>query len=148
MDNNVKKSSQPELISPENERKAEFYILPVTGMTCTNCAGAIERQVRKLEGVIEANIDFAGEKLAVNFDNQVTDIKGIIDCVKHVGYGVATGMAELPVTGIRDSSDVQILEKQLSKLKGVLNANVNLANERAHIEYIPGIITISDPAAQ
>lgn len=148
MDNNVKNSSNPELISPENDQKAEFFILPVTGMTCTNCAGAIERQVRKLEGVIEANIDFAGEKLAVNFDNQVTDIKGIIDCVKHVGYGVATGMAELPVTGIRDSSDVQILEKQLSKLKGVLNANVNLANERAHIEYIPGIITISVLAAQ
>ena len=39
--------------------------LPITGMTCANCAANIERVVKKLEGVAEANVNFAAENAAV-----------------------------------------------------------------------------------
>ena len=35
--------------------------LPVTGMTCANCVATVERNVRKLDGVHEANVNFASE---------------------------------------------------------------------------------------
>ena len=41
---------------------------PVTGMTCANCAAAIERNVRKLPGVDVANVNLASEKLTVAFN--------------------------------------------------------------------------------
>lgn len=44
-------------------------LLPLTGITCTNCITGIEMAVGKLPGVLEAKIDFVGEKLKVVFDS-------------------------------------------------------------------------------
>jgi len=33
--------------------------LPVTGMTCTNCANTISRTLKRTEGVVEANVNYA-----------------------------------------------------------------------------------------
>lgn len=35
----------------------------ITGMTCSACAGRIERTLNKLNGVDKANVNFAAEKL-------------------------------------------------------------------------------------
>ncbi len=121
--------------------------LPVTGMTCANCAATIERNVRKLPGVNVANVNLALEKLTVEFDPTLLDERGIITRVQKVGYGVATGKAELPITGMRDSNDAATLEKLLGRQNGVLAASVSYGTERAMIEYIPGLISIADLAA-
>ena len=120
--------------------------MPVTGMTCANCAATIERNVRKLPGVAAANVNLASEKLTVEFDPGVLDEQGIIARVVRVGYGVAIGKAELPVTGLRDNSDALSLEKQLAKQEGVLAASVSYGTERIVVEFIPGMTNIGDLA--
>jgi Cu+-exporting ATPase len=117
--------------------------MPVTGMTCSNCAGLVERTVSKLPGVNECTVDFAGEKLIVSFDSSAITENGIIEGVKHIGYGIATGKAEFPIKGLHDQADAVVLEKLLCKIDGVLKALVNYGNERALIEYIPGVASIS-----
>ena len=84
--------------------------MPVTGMTCANCAASIERNVRKLPGIQIANVNLANEKLSVSFDPTVLDEQGIIAKIVRAGYGVAIGKAELPVSGLRDNSDALTLE--------------------------------------
>ena len=42
--------------------------IPVSGMTCANCATNIERGLRKLPGVEEVNVNFASEQAGVTFD--------------------------------------------------------------------------------
>ena len=42
--------------------------LPVTGMTCANCAATVERTLRKTEGVADASVNFASERASVRFD--------------------------------------------------------------------------------
>jgi P-type Cu+ transporter len=121
--------------------------MPVTGMTCTNCANAIGSNVGKLKGVSEARIDFASEKLKVNFDPFIITEKEIIASVHRIGYGVATGKIELPITGMQDQTDALMLEKKLIKQDGVLFANVSYGNERASLEYIPGMTSIAELAA-
>jgi len=120
--------------------------LPVTGMTCANCSATIERNVRKLEGVKIANVNLALEKLSVEFDPSLLDERGIIARVQKVGYGVATGKAELPITGLRDNNDAVTLEKLLAKQNGVLAATVSYGTERAALEYIPGVTSIAELA--
>src|SRR5512138_1483500 len=120
--------------------------MPVTGMTCANCAATIERNVRKLPGVQLANVNLANEKLSVDFDPTQLDEQGIIARVIRVGYGVATGKAELPVTGLRDQSDALTLEKLLARQEGVLKASVSYGTERILVEYIPGMTNIADLA--
>jgi len=127
--------------------EAKQVTLPVTGMTCANCASTIERNVRKLQGVSVANVNLALEKLTVEFDPTLLDERGIIGRVQKVGYGVATGKAELPITGMRDSNDALALERLLARQNGVLSAGVSYGTERATLEYIPGLTSIADLAA-
>ncbi len=121
--------------------------LPVTGMTCANCALTIERNVRKLQGVSVANVNLASEKLTVNFDPTLLDERGIIARVERIGYGIATGKTELPITGLRDNSDALALERLLTKQNGVLAASVSYGTERASLEYVPGMTSIAELAA-
>ncbi len=121
--------------------------LPVTGMTCANCAAAIERQVRKLPGIDVANVNLASEKLSVTFDPALLDEHGLIARVQKVGYGIAVGKTELPLTGLRDNSDAVALEKQLARQPGVLTAGVSYGTERVMLEYVPGMTSSAELAA-
>ena len=55
------------------------YTLPITGMTCANCAANIERGVKKLNGVTEASVNFAAESAAVSFDPQQLQLQDVIE---------------------------------------------------------------------
>jgi len=41
----------------------------VEGMSCAACSSAVERSVRKLEGIKEANVNLTTKKLSVEFDS-------------------------------------------------------------------------------
>ena len=121
-------------------------MMPVTGMSCSNCALTIESGVRKLKGVTDANIDFAGEKLIIVFDPEIISEREIAAFVKKIGYGIATGKFELPVTGMQDNTDATTLEKVLLRQEGVLFCGVNFSTEHVLIEYVPGLTSIAELA--
>lgn len=50
----------------------------------------------------------------------------------------------LPITGMTCASCVAIIEKALQGLDGVISANVNLASEKATVEYLTGEAGIAD----
>ena len=122
-------------------------VLPVTGMSCTNCAANIERTIRKLQGVGSADIDFSAEKLVTLFDPSVISEKELMEQVRKVGYGVPVGKTELPVVGLHDHTDGLALEKLLSKIDGVLSVSVNYTSGQMAVEFIPGRMTIADLAS-
>jgi Cu+-exporting ATPase len=117
--------------------------LPVTGMTCANCAMTIERNVKKLPGVKEMNVNFATEQASVAFDTDEIQINDVVEKIHDAGYGVATATVEFPVTGMTCANCAMTIERTLKKkVPGVLNASVNFASERARVEYIPSLTTI------
>ncbi len=90
-------------------------ILPVTGMSCANCAMNIERNVKKLEGVEDVNVNFAAEQAAVSFDPEQISIKDVIGKIKSSGFNVATTKVELPVTGMTCANCAMNIERTLNK---------------------------------
>ncbi len=62
--------------------------LPIIGMTCANCAATIERNVRKLPGIQEANVNLANERLTVAYDPSVLTHDDIVARVRKAGYDV------------------------------------------------------------
>jgi P-type Cu+ transporter len=117
--------------------------LPVTGMTCANCALNIERNVNKLDGVKGANVNFATEQAGVEYDPERIQIQDLVKKIQDAGYGVAHASAEIPVTGMTCANCAMNIERALKKkVPGVVNASVNFATERAFVEYIPGISDI------
>ncbi len=118
--------------------------LPVTGMTCANCAVTIERNLRKLPSVANANVNLASERASLEFDPAVLKFDDIVARIEKAGYGVAVGEAVLPIKRMSDITDAQRLEKALVKLEGVLSAAVNFAAEKAIVSYIPTMVSQTD----
>jgi Cu+-exporting ATPase len=122
--------------------------IPVTGMTCANCALTIERSVKKLAGVKKADVNFATEHAAISFDPDEIQIQDVVEKIHDAGYGVTTATVEFPVTGMTCANCAMTVERTLKKkVPGVVNASVNFASERAHVEYIPALVTIDDMIA-
>jgi len=119
--------------------------LPITGMTCVNCAMNIERAVNKLNGIKEANVNFAAEQAAVAFDPKILHVRDVVENIHGSGYTVATAKVELPVTGMTCANCAMNIEKALNrKIPGVINASVNFATERVYVEYVPSISNIDE----
>jgi Cu+-exporting ATPase len=122
--------------------------LPVTGMTCANCAMNIERNVKKLEGVRDANVNFATEQAVVSFEPDEVRIDDLVEKIHDAGYGVAQTTVEIPITGMTCANCAMTVERTLNKkVPGVVQASVNFAAERAHVDYIPTITNIDEMIA-
>ncbi len=118
--------------------------LPITGMTCANCARTVERTLSKTPGVENVNVNFATERAQVTFDPAELKIPDMIERVDKAGYGVAQATIELPITGMTCASCVRNVERAINKQSGVLSVNVNLATERASVTYLPGSVRRPD----
>jgi Cu+-exporting ATPase len=118
--------------------------LPITGMTCANCVGTVERSLKRLEGVEAASVNLASERAEVAYNPDKLSQPEIIARIERAGYGVAQGEAVLPIRRMADASDAQRLELALAGLEGVTNAQVSLATEQATVAYIPTLLSQAD----
>ncbi len=121
--------------------------IKISGMTCAACAQRVQKAVAKLDGVADANVNFATEKLSVEFDEQKVSVPAITDAVVGAGYGVIEDSklktVTIPIGGMTCASCSQRVEKAISKLNGVTKVSVNLATEKAAVEYDPQLIKLS-----
>ncbi|MBU4345319.1 MAG: heavy metal translocating P-type ATPase [Desulfobacteraceae bacterium] len=63
--------------------------LPVTGMTCANCAMNIERAVNKnIPGVVKASVNFATEHISIEYVPSISSVDDIISAIEKAGYGI------------------------------------------------------------
>ncbi|MTV48927.1 cadmium-translocating P-type ATPase [Heliobacillus mobilis] len=112
--------------------------LPVTGMSCAACSSRIERSLRKIPGVLECNVNLALEKATVEFNPRQTGIDAFVQKINDLGFGVPTERLELSVGGMSCAACAARIEKKLNRLPGIITASVNLATEKAVIQYYPG----------
>jgi P-type Cu+ transporter len=119
--------------------------IPVTGMSCANCALNIERVLRKVPGVKQADVNFASEQASVSFDPDAVRVEQVIEKIRGAGYGVAHANVEIPITGMTCANCAMTIERILKKkVPGVVHASVNFASERAQVGYVPSLTTVDD----
>jgi Cu+-exporting ATPase len=76
------------LDGPEAPADTVRLVLPVEGMTCAACSNRVSRALGKLEGVEQANVNFATHRAAVTFDRSRVDPEQLKAAIEKVGYGV------------------------------------------------------------
>ena len=129
------------------ERKENFNI---RGMSCAACAARIEKGLNKIEGIKQANVNFAVEKATVEYEDTQIDSSKIIEAVKKLGYDVLQeakidlGKVELKITGMSCAACSAKIEKRLGRMEGVSMAAVNLATEKAAVEFDASVVKVSD----
>jgi len=67
---------------------ASRLVLPVEGMTCAACSNRVSRALGKLDGVEQANVNFATHRAAVTYDASKVDPAQFKAAIEKVGYEV------------------------------------------------------------
>ncbi|MFJ7974605.1 heavy metal translocating P-type ATPase [Peribacillus sp. NPDC096379] len=111
--------------------------MQITGMTCAACAIRIEKGLKKIDGVKEANVNLALEKSVVRYDAEKVSAQDFEKKIQDLGYDVVKEKKEFVITGMTCAACATRIEKGLNKMDGVSMANVNLALENATVEYDP-----------
>ena len=104
----------------------------IEGMTCSACSNRVERFVRKLDGINEANVNFATETLNVDFDENKLKSVDIEDTVVKSGYKVKKNIKTytFKVEGMTCSACANRVERVTKKMDGVESSSVNFATEK------------------
>lgn len=62
--------------------------LSIHGMHCSSCANIIQREIKKIPGVTDVNVNFASEKAIINYDDNV-QLDNLTAAVKKAGYSAS-----------------------------------------------------------
>lgn len=128
--------------------KTKEITVQITGMTCAACSTRIEKVLNKMDGVEHATVNLATEKSTIQYDAEKLTAADVEHKIEALGYGVTKDTLELDITGMTCAACSGRIEKVLSKMEGVTSANVNLALEKAIIDYNPAQLSVKDVIAK
>ncbi|XP_076888999.1 putative copper-transporting ATPase HMA5 [Bidens hawaiensis] len=123
----------------------------VTGMTCSACAGSVEKAVKRLPGIKEAVVDVLNNRAQVMFYPSYVNEETIRETIEDVGFEAilieeetkekSTQICRILIKGMTCTTCSSTVESALRAIPGVYGAQVALATEEAAVHYDP--ITVS-----
>ena len=156
MEKNNEKNTQ------DNVNACETLKLGVTGMTCAACSAAVERALKRKEGVKSASVNLITGLADVAYDPTRVQPEELAAAVKKAGYepslpeksagGEKTGEGgvktlKFGVNGMTCAACSAAVERALKRKEGVQSASVNLVTRLAEVEYDPVLVRPSELAA-
>ena len=110
--------------------------LPILGMSCAGCAVNVERGLRDVPGVREANVNFATARATVLFDPTLVDTKTLINVVREAGYDVAASVDAVKL--LKEKEDTTVRSKVIAG--SVLAALIFLGSMRHWFPWTPAFL--------
>ena len=111
----------------------------ITGMTCSACGKAAERAVKKVDGVVNQSVNMATEKINIEYDGDKVKFKDLAKAIRKAGYNLIEDInynkVDFKIGGMTCASCAKAIERAVNKLDGIEDINVNVATERATINY-------------
>lgn len=87
-------------------------LLKIEGMTCAACAKAVERVTKKLEGVLDANVNYATEKLVINYEPSKVKVTDIKKAVEKAGYKAVDEVPAIDTDQEKKRKAIELLWKK------------------------------------
>ena len=123
-------------------------ILKIQGMHCASCVVTTEKALKAKEGILDASVNLASEKVSLVYDPNIISLEEIAKVVSGLGYKLIIESKdkekeeiELKISGMGSTHCSNLIENALKKSQGIIEARVEFANERAIIKYNPELIT-------
>ncbi|MCW4000522.1 MAG: heavy metal translocating P-type ATPase [Candidatus Bathyarchaeota archaeon] len=123
-------------------QKTRKIVLSIGGMSCVNCARAIEKALSKQSGVVQATVNLAAEKAIIDYNPDLISQKTIEDTINQIGYRVIHEKVALQIAGMTCINCAKTIEKALQPKEGIYSAIVNFALENVLVEYNPQQISL------
>ena len=128
-------------MAEDTKKKAE---IKVSGMSCAMCSMAIEKSLKEVEGVSDAQVNLGTEKATVEYDPDKVKLPELENAIEEAGYDVINEKVVLKIGGMTCAMCVQAIENGLGRLEGISTVNVNLSSEKAYVTYNPKMVTVED----
>ena len=121
-------------------------LIKIEGMSCAACANRVEKAVKKLEGIEQANVNFATETLSVSYDEERISKQTIEEAIMKAGYKVHKEIKHylFEIEGMSCAACANRIEKIVKKQSGVQSAVVNFASEKLSVSIDESVINIGE----
>ena len=139
-------------LTPPQEKtlpEGEEILFRVEGMSCAACAARVEKVLKEVPGVKEAQVNFAAATARVIVEPGKVSPEALLSRVKEEGYELkplsgAEEKVTVRVGGMSCAACVARVERALKAIPGVKEAQVNLASATATIIYDSALAGLSD----
>ncbi len=84
------------LVVLTSHEELQSAVIPISGMTCENCADHIETALQQLDGMHSAEVNFGESAAKVKYDAVLVTLPGIEKKIEALGYRAAQSGAEKP----------------------------------------------------
>ncbi|ODN04912.1 Copper-transporting ATPase 1 [Orchesella cincta] len=124
------------------ETELERCMLSIQGMTCAACVSSIEKIVMMIDGVHKISVALMAAKAEVYYDASRVLASQIANEISDMGFNCEVldevsgpGEVTIQINGMTCSACVNSIEKHVTKLKGVLSAEVSLALSSGRFKF-------------
>ncbi|MDD4422710.1 MAG: cation transporter, partial [Eubacteriales bacterium] len=114
--------------------KTVSVTIPVSGMTCAACALRIEKTLGRTEGVINASVNYATEKVSVEYNPDIIRLSAVRRVIENSGYKTLDIEKEIIV-----DRDKQKKESEIRKLRRKFTISAVFAVPLLYIAMVPMI---------
>lgn len=94
----------------------------ITGMSCAACSASVERVTRKLDGVVESEVNLTTETMRIVYDENVVGEEQIVAKVNKAGFGCEK-MEEENCNVIESASDGDCIQSELWAMERLAKEN-------------------------
>nr|WP_325250029.1 heavy metal translocating P-type ATPase [Amylibacter sp.] len=115
----------------------------IKGMSCASCVGRVEKALRGVAGVQNAQVNLAAENARVEADAEFKAPE-LVAALDSAGYPAQTTTHRIAIENMSCASCVGRVEKVLQGLSGVVSADVNLAQEQAAVVVLGASVSVAD----
>ena len=102
-----KKGESVEVIADKSSRNpTERVDLDILGMTCASCVIRVEKALRRVHGVIEANVNLAAKTASIRIEHGTATTQDLLNAVDIIGYEADIAKKKTVVT-LRKASETE-----------------------------------------
>ena len=116
--------------------------LDLTGLSCANCSATIQETLDSIDGVTEANANYATDEGSVTYDPESVSLQELFDAIEESGYGAVTETRRVGIADMTCANCAEANAEALEETPGVLHANVNYATDEAEVTYNPQDVSL------
>jgi Cu+-exporting ATPase len=113
-------------------------------MSCANCSQTITDALTSIDGVSDANINFATDEGSVEYDPDEVSLGRIFAAIEDAGYTPVTDSVSIGITDMSCANCSETVQDALERTAGVVSADVNVATDEAQVTYNPAEASRSD----
>jgi len=118
----------------------EFRI-PLEGVDSEHCALIVDNGLKKLNGIESHRVELNNKEVIIKTKYQET-VSEAVKAIRDLGYGVTTVKNSFPVLQMTCASCAVSVESIIKSQAGVIDANVNYANAKILVEFIPSLVQV------